>query len=157
MAGRPTKAKKPSDKSDTIKKEETWQERFLKIYRVSGNVTLAANGANISRQHVYREMDASPEFKAEVDRARLEAIDILEATAFDRARKQSDVLLMFLLKGFKPEVYRENHVVTINDWRSRAIEDIRARRIDFRALAEQFDEDLATQLFKQAGVDVDAS
>lgn len=40
------------------------------------------------------------------------------------------------------------------DWRSRAIEYIRAGEIDYNILVEEFDEDLATQLFKQAGVPI---
>lgn len=44
--------------------------------------------------------------------------------------------------------------VKIDDWRSQAIEDIRNRKIQFKDLAEAFDEDLATQLFREAGVPV---
>lgn len=44
--------------------------------------------------------------------------------------------------------------VKIDDWRSQAIEDIRAGVIPFQSLAEAFDIDLATELFKAAGVPV---
>lgn len=44
--------------------------------------------------------------------------------------------------------------VKIDDWRSQAIRDIRDRKIQFEDLAEAFDEDLATQLFREAGVPV---
>lgn len=44
--------------------------------------------------------------------------------------------------------------VRVDDWRSQAIEDIRAGRIAYEALAEAFDDTLATQLFAAAGVAV---
>lgn len=44
--------------------------------------------------------------------------------------------------------------VKIEDWRTQAIMDIRAGVIPFSALAEAFDVDLATELFKAAGVPV---
>jgi len=46
-----------------------------------------------------------------------------------------------------------NHI-KIDDWRTQAIDDIRAGIIPFKALAEEFDIDLATELFKAAGVPV---
>lgn len=44
--------------------------------------------------------------------------------------------------------------VKIEDWRSQAIDDIKAGRIDYPALAEAFDESLAQELFRAAGVKV---
>lgn len=44
--------------------------------------------------------------------------------------------------------------IKIDDWRSQAIDDIRAGKIDYKALADAFDEDLATELFRVAGVPV---
>lgn len=46
------------------------------------------------------------------------------------------------------------NTVRVEDWRSRAIEDIRGGRIRYNDLAEAFDADLATQLFAAAGVPV---
>ncbi len=48
-----------------------------------------------------------------------------------------------------PERISENK---IHDWRSQAIADIRAGVVTYQALAEAFDEDLATELFRLAGV-----
>lgn len=44
--------------------------------------------------------------------------------------------------------------IKIDDWRSQAIDDIKAGRIDYPALAEAFDESLAQELFRAAGVKV---
>lgn len=38
-----------------------------------------------------------------------------------------------------------------DDWRSQAIEDIRAGRVDYQTLAEAFDDETAAQLFRAAG------
>lgn len=42
--------------------------------------------------------------------------------------------------------------IKIDDWRSKAIEAIQRKQIDYQTLAEELDHDLATQLFKEAGV-----
>lgn len=42
----------------------------------------------------------------------------------------------------------------VDDWRSQAVADIRAGRIAFEALAEAFDDSLAAELFREAGVPV---
>jgi phage terminase small subunit len=42
----------------------------------------------------------------------------------------------------------------IEDWRTEAIDLIRKGEIDFSVLAEEFDDDLATELFKSAGVPI---
>jgi phage terminase small subunit len=44
--------------------------------------------------------------------------------------------------------------VEVDDWRSRAVADIRAGHIDFKALADAFDTSLAAELFNQAGVPI---
>ena len=51
------------------------------------------------------------EYATKVDQAMEEAVDVLEAVARKRAIVGSDVLLIFLLKGHRPEKYRERHEV----------------------------------------------
>lgn len=43
--------------------------------------------------------------------------------------------------------------VQTDDWRNRAVEDIKAGRLTFEALANAFDETLAAELFQQAEVE----
>lgn len=45
--------------------------------------------------------------------------------------------------------------VKIDDWRSQAIKDIRDKKINFQVLAQAFDEDLANELFRLAGVPIE--
>ena len=44
--------------------------------------------------------------------------------------------------------------VVVGDWRSQAIDDIRKGKLAYEALAEAFDDDLATELFWAAGVPI---
>ena len=86
---------------------------------------LACEAAEVGRSSHYRWLD-DPEYREAFDLAKEDAADILEAEAKRRAvegveepagwykgeaggvvRKYSDTLLIFLLKGLRPEVYRE--------------------------------------------------
>lgn len=58
------------------------------------------------------------------------------------------------LKRRDPEHWTDR--LKVDDWRSEAIEEIRTGNIGFEELAEVFDHDLATELFKAAGVPVQA-
>lgn len=86
----------------------TWQDRFLALFGQSLNISRSALGAGVDRQTVYREKAKDPEFAAAMQEAKNEAIERLEAAAFERAQNMSDVLLIFLLKSHKPEIYRES-------------------------------------------------
>lgn len=107
----------------TLKK----QRAFFEALRRSGNVTVAADSVAVSRRTVYDHRAADPAFAALWEEAYEEAIDALEAEARRRAvdgvvvdhldkdgkllftdTRYSDVLLIFLLKGARPEKYRDN-------------------------------------------------
>jgi hypothetical protein len=51
--------------------------------------------------------DRDPEFAAAWDEAVEDATDLLEEIAWNRAQKQSDLLLIFLMKANRPTKYRE--------------------------------------------------
>lgn len=101
---------------------------FLEALRETGNVVQAAKRFDMSTQHFYAHRRTDPEFKAAWDQALQDAIEtVLEPEALRRAvtgveepvyqggvqvgtvRKYSDTLLIFLMKGAKPEKYRDNH------------------------------------------------
>lgn len=102
------------------------REKFLGSLREAGNVTLAAEAVGVDRSTVYKWRKQDAEFSAQWDDAVEEAADRLEAEARRRAyegvdepvfyhgeacgvvRKYSDSLMMFLLRGVRPEKYREN-------------------------------------------------
>lgn len=84
-----------------------WRQPFIAILGKSANVSQAAKKAGISRQAAYRAYDSDLEFQARWDSALEEACDVLEKEAWRRALKQSDTLLIFLLKAHRPQKYRE--------------------------------------------------
>lgn len=101
---------------------------FLAALATTGNISRAAAAAGVHRMTHYDwlEQDADGSYAAAVAAAEAEAADLLEAEARRRAlegwdeavywrgrevgatRKYSDTLLIFLLKGARPEKYREN-------------------------------------------------
>jgi hypothetical protein len=110
----------------TVKEIKTaaLQAAFLAAIRTTGNVSQAAAAAGIGRRTHYGWIN-DPEYATAFDDAMEEASDVLEAEAWRRAkdgvdepvfyqgiecgavRKYSDTLLIFLLKGARPEKYRE--------------------------------------------------
>lgn len=105
------------------------QRAFLNAYARCMNVTAAAKAASIARETHYDWM-ADETYREAFQAARLRAGDALEAEAVKRARgirepvlyqgdlvmidgkplyrrRASDALLTLLLKGAKPDVYRE--------------------------------------------------
>jgi len=74
----------------------------------TGSVTEAAQAAHMGRSLVYQHRRNDPLFAAAWDEAIEKACDLLEDEARRRAFNGSDVLLMFLLKGRRPQVWRES-------------------------------------------------
>ncbi len=83
------------------------QKAFLAAFAKVGNVQAAADAAGIDRSTHYRWMKRNSRYRQRFEFAREAAADALEAVARRRAIEGSDQLLMFLLKGLRPEVYRE--------------------------------------------------
>jgi len=110
-----------------------WIDKFLACLRKKGNVSLATKAAKIGRQTVYDRRKADALFAQAWDEALEEAGDWLEEEARRRAqdgtlkpvfyqgtkvasiREYSDTLLIFLLKGIKPDKYRERRELTGKD------------------------------------------
>lgn len=104
--------------------EKAWQRPFIRRLCETGNVTAACKKAKISRQRVYEVRDEDALFNAAWQEALVVATENLELEARRRAegylepvfylgrkigsvRRYSDLLLIFLLKAHKPEVYRD--------------------------------------------------
>lgn len=99
--------------------------QFLDELAASGNVLHTAEMLNLDRRALYRLRKEDAEFAAAWDEAMEQAADALEVEARRRAlegwdepvfyqgeqtgliRKFSDTLLIFLLKGARPEKYRD--------------------------------------------------
>lgn len=107
-----------------------WHNAFFTALSNCGNVRQACKDANVDPKTVYKKRKREPEFAEEWDDALNVAADVLEKEAWRRAhegieepvyhkgavcghvRKYSDVLLIFLLKGMRPEKYRERVFVS---------------------------------------------
>lgn len=102
-----------------------WTGPFLAAFSKLGNVSAACRAAHVSRQSAYDYRDHHEDFRAAWEGAGETSADLLEQEAFRRAaqgtekpvyyrgrevgrvREYSDVLLIFLLKARRPDVYRE--------------------------------------------------
>ena len=77
----------------------------------TGNVSASARAADIDRTTHYRWFHSDAEYARAVQIAMDDAVDVLEAVAREGAILGSDTLLIFLLKGHRPEKYRDRHEV----------------------------------------------
>lgn len=102
------------------------------IVETGGNITRACQVAGISRRAAYEWREEEEAFRVEWDDAVEAGTDELEEEARRRAfagvdepvfyqgeecgaiRKYSDTLLIFLLKGRKPDKYRERVQIDVN-------------------------------------------
>jgi hypothetical protein len=127
----------------------SWKQRFLTALMEHGNVGLACMRAGIHRQTAYQARALHPEFARAWAEAKAHAVDRLEAEAYRRAvigverkkllgkriitvREYSDQLLMFLLKGERPEKFRDQYPEAalteqeVNEWTREQCEAYRA-------------------------------
>ena len=81
--------------------------KFLKKLAEMPNVARAARLCGVTRQTAYAHRDKDESFSKAWDDAIEEGIEKLEEVAMRRAKKQSDTLLIFLLKAHRPDLYRE--------------------------------------------------
>jgi len=128
------KMKKTTKKSSkTEKNKQARQDAFLAEYRLCATVTHAAEIALISRRTHYVWIEKDSAYAAAFEEAKVAASDALIKEARRRAvqgveepvfykgelvqtiRKYSDTLLIFLLKGALPEVYRERYEISGGD------------------------------------------
>ena len=102
-----------------------WVTTFLEGLRATGNVRAACIRAGVTRQNAYLRKASHPGFAKQWQEALDDAIDVLEAVAWGRAQKKSDVLLIFLLKAHRPDMYRETFNVNFDpELRDRVCESV---------------------------------
>lgn len=93
-------------------KVREWQPKFLDGLRESGTVAGACELAGIARSTAYRRREKVPSFAALWDEVLEDVADDLEQEAIRRAKEGSVALLIFLLKGLKPDKYTERKQVS---------------------------------------------
>ena len=93
-------AKNPNDRPARKK-------AFLEELRQKYSVYHACKAAGIGRTTVYAWRQDDAEFAKAWDAALADAADVLEASAYQRALEGDTTLTIFLLKGAKPDKYKE--------------------------------------------------
>ena len=107
------------------------QRALLAAFGECVNVRLACKAAGVGRSSHYRWLEQDPAYREAFERAKECAADLMESEAWRRAvegvdepvgwykgeaggvvRRYSDALLIFLLKGIRPEKYRERMEVS---------------------------------------------
>lgn len=110
----------------TLRMSQRKKDKFLAAYARLGTITDAAKEVGISRMS-HRRWLASEAYRKAFEAAEDESTEVLEKEALRRAvegreepvyfngvqvgttRKYSDVLLIFMLKARRPDVYRERY------------------------------------------------
>lgn len=106
-----------------------WKVRFIDALKTTGNVLASCRHASVHRSWAYTVRARDPKFFEEWENAIQESCDLMILEAQRRGMKgtkepvyylgkkigevtkYSDNLLMFLIKGIRPETYRENYNV----------------------------------------------
>lgn len=121
--------KKPRSDKHSKAATKRRQDVFLKAYRECGNVRKATEIAKIGRSFHYHWMERDPKYRERFELVVDDAADKLESEAWRRAhdgvkkpvyqqgvcvgyiQEYSDTLLIFLLKGLRPEKFRERQEI----------------------------------------------
>lgn len=123
----PTEGKPVRPSGTPVNARETgWKLTFLRALGKLGVVSYACSVAKVGRRTVYRHYESDPVFAAGWEAALERATDKMEREAIRRATKgtskpvfykgdqcgsiqeYSDTLLIFMLKAWRPEKYRES-------------------------------------------------
>lgn len=92
--------------------KRNWQNAFFASLEETGSVTAACQAAHISREAVYTHKRKDQLFAERWEQALDAGADTLEDEARKRAMDStangSHVLIMFLLKGLRPQRWRES-------------------------------------------------
>lgn len=99
-----TKKRAPKKPIDT-----SWHPRFIRSLECGANVRMACKDAGVTSDTAYTHRQRFPDFARQWAEAMDLGIAELESVARRRAIESSDVLMIFLLKAHRPEVYRETH------------------------------------------------
>lgn len=126
------------------------------IRATKGMLTKTAEYLGCSYNTVKKYINEKPTVKEAYEEEYYALGDAVELALYDEAINNRDITaLIFLAKTkFRDRGFVERREVAVEDWRSQAINGIRDGEIDYDALVESFDEDLATELFRTAGVPI---
>lgn len=103
------------DDAIDVSSEQWTGKRLAYLESLADNLSHAAAARAIGISHVtaWRWRSADPSFDAACTRYQQIALDMLEASGFQRAMHGDGLLTMFYLKRWRNE-YRDNHTITID-------------------------------------------
>ena len=117
---------------------ESKRAKFLGALFSGSSVTKACKFAGVGRTTIYDERDRNSEFRRDWDEAIAAQGDVLidevRTRALDREDPKSHTLLMFLLKGLRPE-FRDNYKTETKVVHAKALEIDLSGAIKDEALA----------------------
>ena len=88
-----------------------WVKTFLKAFEQTGQWAISAKMAEVTYNTVKRLYASDDIFRDKCDEAREIGIDLIILEIKRRGFAGSDNLLMFLAKGARPHIYRDNYNV----------------------------------------------
>lgn len=103
-----TKKDKPAESAQDSENVKHKKAAFLRAYRKLQGKALAAEAIGRTTTTVWRWEQEDADFRAAVLDVEELNTDELEQMLRERAKEKSDLLGIFLLKGARPEKYREN-------------------------------------------------
>ena len=132
---------------------DEWRAPFVELYRQYANVSHCCDRVGISRTTYYDNLNARPDFAAEIAQGRVESIESLELYARKRALGQagmpSDKVLIFLLQHLAPERYAPEKVADIRALQrmtQKTVDDLRT--IDITNMTESERDQAITRLVR---------
>jgi hypothetical protein len=127
---KPQRGGQPTNKSFARNKSK--QKKFFKVLQETLSLSAAAKATKTAPSTVYALMDRNPEFKALVDEARRESVDVLEGKGYSMAKdgikkpvihqgkvtdhyyEDSPSMVQFMLKNLAPERYNAGSAIDVN-------------------------------------------
>lgn len=102
----------PASMEPLSKEPAIWIPTFLKAFEQTGQWAISAKMAEVSYVTVKRLYASDEVFRERCDEAREIGIDLIILEIKRRGFAGSDNLLMFLAKGARPHIYRDNYNAT---------------------------------------------
>lgn len=89
------------------------KQAFITAYQQCATITGAAAAVGVHRSQHYSWLDKDPWYVDQFEHAEQSVVDMLESEAVRRAIAGSDTLLIFLLKGLRPDRYQQRTSVEV--------------------------------------------